>query len=147
VPAGFCLTATAEQSGARLISVVMGCPNARVRSNETARLLNRAFAMYTDVTLVAAAGLPVTTPARVKGGKETRVPLVYGGPLKVTVPRERETAVALQIELAPDLRAPFDAGAPAGRAVAMLDGRELGSVSLVTSAAVAKGTWFDRLFR
>lgn len=147
VPAGFCLTATAVQNGVRLVSVVMGCPNPRIRSNETARLLNRGFALYTDVTLVAAAGLPVTTSARVKGGKEDKVPLVYGGPLKVSVPREREKAVALQIELAPDLRAPFGAGAPAGRAVAMLDGREIGSVSLVTSAAVAKGTWLDRLFR
>jgi serine-type D-Ala-D-Ala carboxypeptidase (penicillin-binding protein 5/6) len=147
VPAGFCLTATAVQGGARLISVVMGCPNARIRSNETARLLNRGFAFYTDVTLVAAAGLPVTTSAKVKGGTEAKVPLVYGGPLKVTVPRERETSVALQIELAPALHAPFGAGAPAGRAVAVLDGREIGSVPLVTSTAVAKGTWLDRLFR
>lgn len=147
VPAGFCLTATAEQGGARLISVVMGCSNARIRANETARLLNRGFELYTDVTLIAAAGLPVTTPARVKGGKETKVPLVYGGPLKVTVPREQEKSVALQIEVAPALRAPIVAGAPAGRAVAMLDGREIGSVPLVTSTAVAKGTWLDRLFR
>ncbi len=147
VPAGFCLTATAEQNGARLISVVMGCSNARIRANETARLLNHGFDLYTDVTLIAAAGLPVTTPAKVKGGMETKVPLVYGGPLKVTVPRAQEKAVALQIELAPALRAPIVAGAPAGRAVAMLDGREIGSVPLVTSTAVAKGTWLDRLFR
>jgi D-alanyl-D-alanine carboxypeptidase (penicillin-binding protein 5/6) len=147
VPAGFCLTATAEQSGARLVSVVMGCSNARLRASETARLLNSGFDLYTDVTLVAAAGLPLPTPATVKGGKERRVDLVFAGPLTVTVPREREKAVALQIELAPGLRAPIDAGAPAGRAVAMLDGREIGSVSLVTSTAVAKGTWFDRLFR
>jgi serine-type D-Ala-D-Ala carboxypeptidase (penicillin-binding protein 5/6) len=147
VPAGFCLTATAEQGGTRLVSVVMGCSNARVRASETARLLTCGFGLYTDVTLIAAAGLPVTTPAAVKGGKESRVSLVYGGSLKVTVPREREKAVALQIELAPTLRAPIVAGAPAGRAVAMLDGREIGSVPLVTSTAVAKGTWLDRLFR
>ncbi len=147
VPAGYCLTATAVRDGARLISVVMGCPSARIRASETARLLNRAFDLYTDVTLVAAAGLPVTTAAKVKGGKEGKVPLVFGGPLKVTVPREREMAVALQIELAPALRAPIDAGAAAGRAVAVLDGREIGSVPLVTSTAVAKGTWLDRLFR
>jgi D-alanyl-D-alanine carboxypeptidase (penicillin-binding protein 5/6) len=147
VPAGFCLTATAVQGGARLISVVMGCSNARIRASETARLLNCAFDLYTDVTLVAAAGLPVTTPARVKGGMESRVSLVFGGPLKVTVPREREQAVVLQIEPALALRAPIGVGAPAGRAVAMLDGREIGSVPLVTSTAVAKGTWLDRLLR
>lgn len=147
VPAGFCLTATAEQYGTRLISVVMGCSSARSRASETARLLDRGFAAYTDVTLVAAAGLPVATPARVSGGKVKRVDLVYGAPLKVTVPPDRQQAVALQLEFSPTLKAPLDAGAEAGRAVAILDGRELGSVPLVTSTAVAKGSWFDRLFR
>jgi serine-type D-Ala-D-Ala carboxypeptidase (penicillin-binding protein 5/6) len=147
VPAGFCLTATAERDGARLVSVVMGCPSSRGRCRETARLLDRGFELYTEVTLVAAAGLPVTTPAKVKGGVQSQVSLVFGGPLKVRLPREREKSVALHLEVAPGLRAPLLAGAAAGRAVAMLDGREIGSVPLVTSTAVAKGNWLDRLFR
>ena len=44
--AGYCLTATIEKDGMRLISVVMGEPEATTRSSETTGLINYGFSMY-----------------------------------------------------------------------------------------------------
>lgn len=44
--AGYCLTATIEKDGMRLISVVMGEPEATTRNSETTGLINYGFSMY-----------------------------------------------------------------------------------------------------
>lgn len=44
--AGYCLTATIEKDGMRLISVVMGEPEATIRNSETTSLINYGFSMY-----------------------------------------------------------------------------------------------------
>lgn len=44
--AGYCLTATIEKDGMRLISVVMGEPEATTRNSETTSLINYGLSMY-----------------------------------------------------------------------------------------------------
>ncbi len=143
--AGFCVTATAVQKGKRLISVVMGCPADKDRANETTRLLTYGFNMYTRVPVFAGAGDPLAEPLKVKGGKQKTVEVTYGESLTVSVPRNREQDLELDIQLPSEFPAPFAAGAEVGRAVVNLDGVELGSVPLVTTEAVAKGNWWNRL--
>ncbi|MFA5263300.1 MAG: D-alanyl-D-alanine carboxypeptidase family protein [Opitutaceae bacterium] len=55
--AGFCLTATAERNHRRIIVVMMGCPDKKIRDLNVAELLERGFA-----------NLPVGGPAFVAGG-------------------------------------------------------------------------------
>lgn len=43
---GYCLTATIQKDGMRLISVVMGEPDATVRNSETTSLINYGFSTY-----------------------------------------------------------------------------------------------------
>ncbi len=50
--AGFCLTATGSWNGLRLISVVMGEPNADARSKDTVSLLNYGRSAYKMNTIV-----------------------------------------------------------------------------------------------
>jgi D-alanyl-D-alanine carboxypeptidase (penicillin-binding protein 5/6) len=42
--AGFCLSATAERNGRRIIVVIMGCPDRKLRDIKVAELLERGFA-------------------------------------------------------------------------------------------------------
>ena len=50
--AGYCLTATAKKNDMRLISVVMGEPDTKVRSSETTSLLDYGFAKYKAMKVV-----------------------------------------------------------------------------------------------
>ncbi len=143
--AGFCVTATAIQKGKRLISVVMGCPTDKGRATETTRLLSFGFNMYKQVSMFTTAGEPLAEPMPIKGGKKKSVLVTYGETLEVSVPRNREQDLELEIRLPEEFQAPVAAGAEVGQAVIKLDGIVLGSVPIIATEAVAKGNWFNRL--
>ncbi len=145
-PAGFCVTATAIQKGKRLISVVMGCSSDKARATESTRLLSYGFNMYTQVPLVAEAGLPLPDPYPVTGGKTKQTTLAYGAPLKVSVLRDFQDQVSLRYDLPDKIQAPQPAGTEVGRAEAVFAGQVLGSVPVVTREDILKGNWMDRLF-
>ena len=44
--AGYCLTATAKKNGMRIIAVVMGEPDSKVRNQEVSEMLDYSFAQY-----------------------------------------------------------------------------------------------------
>jgi len=145
--AGFCVTATAVQKGKRLISVVMGCPTDHARANETTRLLTYGFNAFEQVAIIPEAGQPLDLEVPVKGGKVKRSSVAYGESLTVSVPRSRQDDLVVDYELPEKLAAPLAAGEVVGRAVVKLDGRELGSVPLVTTEDLPKGNWFNRLLK
>ena len=144
-PAGFCVTATAQQKGKRLISVVMGCSTDQARATETTRLLTYGFNMYQQVPVIEAAGDMLPDPVAVKGGKKKRVPVAYGASLTVSVPRNRQDDLVIQNRIDDPVQAPLTLGHEVGRAVVLLDGLELGSVPIVTMEEIAKGNWLNRL--
>ncbi|MHB8078151.1 MAG: D-alanyl-D-alanine carboxypeptidase family protein [Candidatus Krumholzibacteriia bacterium] len=146
VPAGFCLTATAQQRGARLISVVMGAKSGRARAAETARLLTRGFALYTQVKLVDSANKPLEAHVRVKGGAARDVVVAYAKPLSVLVLKGRSGSVVLENRLPDRVTAPLKPGQVVGKAVATLDGKVLGEVPIIALEAVDRGSFLQRLF-
>jgi D-alanyl-D-alanine carboxypeptidase (penicillin-binding protein 5/6) len=58
--AGFCLTATAERAGRRIIVVVMDSPDARDRDLKVAQLIERGFAIHPFHAVI---GAPASAPA------------------------------------------------------------------------------------
>ena len=144
-PAGFCVTASAIQKGRRLISVVMGCPSDRARATETTRLLTYGFNAFRQVAIIPEAGVALPDLVTLKGGKKKLVEIAYGETLTVSVPRNREGDVVVRNRLPESLQAPLVAHQEIGRAVAILDGLELGSVPLVVLVDYPKGNWLDRL--
>ncbi len=144
--AGFCVTATAIQKGKRLISVIMGCPTDKGRATETTRLLSHGFNLYTRTKFVEQALLPLPEPYSVDGGKKKNIALAYGAVLELCVLKNRIADVVLQSDLPDRILAPIVEGDIVGRAVAVLDGHELGAVPIVAIESVEKGNWLDRLF-
>ncbi len=144
-PAGFCVTATAVQKGKRLISVVMGCSSNKARATETTRLLSYGFNAYKQVKIIPTAGVVLPDPVLVKGGKISETRVKYGETLTVMVPRNREEQLVVENRLPEKLEAPLPAGAEVGVAVVLLDGVELGRVSLLLAEELPKGNWWNRL--
>ncbi len=143
--AGFCVTATAEQNGLRLVSVVMGCSTNKARAAETARLLSMAFAMYEPVKIIDGPGDALPQMLAVRNGKVKAVPVTYGEALTVSVPRGRRAELVIERELPRQATAPLAAGAEVGRALVKLGDRLLGSVPIVTMQEAPRGSWFHRL--
>jgi D-alanyl-D-alanine carboxypeptidase (penicillin-binding protein 5/6) len=144
--AGYCLTASAVQKDTRLISVVMGCSSDKARANETTRLLTYAFNLIVPVSLLAADGQPLDATLRVKGGKSKEAAITCGDELVINVPRDRRDDLVVEIRVPAEAEAPLPAGTQVGLAVALLDGREMGQVPVVTLEDVPRGNWLERLF-
>ena len=144
-PAGFCVTATAEQNGQRLLSVVMGCSTNNARASETTRLLTMAFNMFEPIKIIDGPGAALPVLLTVRDGKVREVQVTYGEALTVSVPRGRRADLVIDTDLSKQAQAPLAAGAEVGRAIVKLGDRLLGSVPIVTMQDTPRGSWFHRL--
>ena len=144
--AGYCLTATAQRSGRRMISVVMGAPTSKDREIAITRLLTRGFAMYKTLRLTEE-GQPLDHGLSVKGGKSSEISVAYGSPLEVEVRKDKASEVVLEEELPSFKEAPIQAGETVGRAVARLGELVLGEAPIVALESVEEASFFERLFQ
>jgi len=126
--AGYCLVASAQREGMRLISVVLGTSSAKSRADATQGLLNWGFRFYESHRLYAA-GQPVTT-ARLWKGETDMLDLGLSEDLWVTVPRGRYDMMEASMELESPLFAPLAPEDAVGRVRVSLDGRMLADRAL-----------------
>ncbi|HYB91435.1 MAG TPA: D-alanyl-D-alanine carboxypeptidase family protein [Candidatus Binataceae bacterium] len=142
--AGFHLVASAESNGMRLISAVMGTPNAEKRRLETEKLLDWAFRTFVAVKPDWRAQVPPAMP--VYGGVADTVAIAPARDAYVTVGRGEEKRVSVAFAPAAKyLTAPVATGAQAGELTVTLDGKPQESIPVVTQSAVARGSLFKRI--
>jgi len=143
--AGYCLVASAERDGFRLISVVMGTASEKAREQETTKLLQYGFRYFSGKT-VFAAGEPLPESARkVWFGEMESVDLAPTEPLYVTLPLGRESAIQATLDAPDTLDAPLEAGAVVGTVKIMLGERVLAESPVTVAEAVPEGGLFKRL--
>ena len=143
--AGFCVSATAEREGMTLICVVMGAENRDARNQIATKLLDWGFANFglfaksPDVLL----GIPV------KCGSQESVSAQFSG-FYCVVPKNDIGKIQQTAELnTPYFTAPLRVGDKLGTVVYTLEGKPIGSVSILCSENVEKlRFWgiFERLF-
>ncbi len=143
--AGYCLVASAERDGFRLISVVMGTASEKAREQETTKLLQYGFRYFSGKTLFAP-GEPLPESARkVWFGEMESVDLAPTEALYVTVPLGRESAIQATLDAPDTLDAPLEAGAVVGTVKIMLGERVLAESPVAVAEAVPEGGLFKRL--
>ena len=143
--AGYCLVASAERDGFRLISVVMGTASEKAREQETTKLLQYGFRYFSGQT-VFAAGQPLPESARkVWFGESETVELAPTEPLYVTLPLGRESAIQATLDAPDTLDAPLEAGAIVGNVKIMLGERILAESPVAVAEAVPEGGFFKRM--
>ncbi|HLO03395.1 MAG TPA: D-alanyl-D-alanine carboxypeptidase family protein [Symbiobacteriaceae bacterium] len=143
--AGYCLAATAQRSGVRMISVVMGAADPKVRNAEAARLLDWGFANYT-VVQVAPAGQSVGK-VPVMRGEIDQIDAVPTIPFGVSVPKGRKGQISHQVQLKEQVVAPIKAGDPVGEIIALVDGKEAARAPLVAKVDVPVATYWKSVIK
>ncbi len=141
--AKYCLSATAEKDGVRLIASVMAAPNYKARFSDAAALLNYGYAncrLYEDKEPPA---LPALT---VKGGVEDEVALRYGETFAyLGLNGEDFTAVEKKLALPESVAAPVEEGQPVGTLEYMLGEQKLGEIPVLAAADVQEAGYLDYL--
>ena len=142
--AGYCLVASAERRGMRLISVVMGTSSERARKNETRSLLNYGFRFFETGTQFEA-GQELDKP-RIWKGAADYISVGILDETVLTLPRGKKKHLATRVELNPEIVAPVAVGDELGTVVLTLDGETVFRGPLVALEAIEPGGFFSRLW-
>jgi len=121
--AGYCLVASAQREGMRLISVLLGTSSAKARADATQSLMNWGFRFYESHRLYAAG--EAVTSARIWKGEQDTLDLGLTEDLWVTVPRGRYDAMQASLELQAPLVAPLAPEDAVGRIKVSLEDEPL----------------------
>ncbi len=141
--AGYCLVASAERDGVRLISVVMGTDGVRTRTSATQALLNYSYRFF-ETRKLYTAGETITT-VKVWKGKQENLELSIENDLVLTLPRGQYQQLQPVMDIEEELIAPITAGQELGRLELLLEDKAIATRPLVASEAVAEGSIFIRL--
>lgn len=142
--AGYCLAATAVKNKVRMISVIMGAENSKLRNAEAARLLDYGFSNYTAVEVAPreqTVGMVIVTR-----GKEARVEAVPQMLFAVSVAKGEQGKVKTEVRLNKRIEAPVKAGQVLGEMIATLDGKEIGKMPLVAKTEIAQANIWQAIF-
>ncbi len=141
--AKYCLSATAEKDGVRLIAAVMAAPDYKARFADAQKMLNYGYAtcrLYEDKNL------PPLAPLKVQGGVADQVPLYSeGGFSYLCLNGENLEQIERKMNLPEQIGAPVEKGQPVGSFQYFLEGKLLGEVKILAGEAVGSAGYGDYL--
>ena len=143
--AGYCMVTSAERSGMRVVSVVLGAPSWNGRVQDSEALINYGFNFYENENVASARAI-VARPRVFKSADGTAAV----GPAQaivLTVPRGPDATLSTRIAWNHwPLEAPLAAGAAVGTLIVTNGaGQQVVSAPLVTLGPVPEGSLFTRL--
>ncbi len=142
--AGYCLAASAERDGMRLISVVMGARSDEGRAQESQKLLTYGFRYFETTRLYQQ--YQVLETAKVWKGVSNQLQLGVTEDLYATLPRGHEANLRADIQINSNIKAPIRAGAQLGNLVIRLDDdiitqKPLVALENIEQAGIFKSIW------
>ena len=141
--AKYCLSATAEKDGVRLIAVIMAAPDYKARFADAQILLNYGYA---NCRLYEDREMPLLQAMEVTDGVESSVPLQYAGDFSyLGLGGEDFSSIEKKLLLPETLQAPVTKGEKAGVLRYELDGKALGEVDILTAGDVEQAGFSDYL--
>lgn len=140
---GYNLVSSATKEDMRLIAVVMGAANERMRASESKKLLTYGFRFYQTLTPYQA-GSKLMDQRIWMGDKDT-VALGVDKTVAVTIPRGQAQSLEADFTLDKALKAPLAKGEQVGTLHLKLDGKDVMTMPLVALEEVEQGGIFSRL--
>lgn len=135
--AGYCLVASAERDGMRLISVVMGTASEEARAIETQKLLTYGFRYYETHKLYDADQVLTNVP--VYSGAQNSVDLGVEEEVYITIPRGQAEAMTATVDVDEIIRAPLSDRQIMGEVRVVLDDDILYQTNVVSMQEVERG--------
>ena len=140
--AKYCLTASAEKNGMRVISVVMGAPTSKERNNQVTKLLDYAFGQYMTKKLYTR-GEKIKT-VQVGKGKEEKVDLVASDNVSLLMKKgENMDKVKQEVIAEKKVKAPIKKGDALGTLVIKRDKDVLLKQTIVAKEDVDAASWWE----
>lgn len=141
--AGYCLTATAERGGMRLIAVVLGAKDATLRFNETSKLLTYGFANFENKQIISSGESLIE--AEILRSKVKTIP-VYAAEDYYVVSRKGDGAqYAVTVEIDEKICAPLASGEKVGTVSISKDGVIIKTIDAIVGTDIPAITYGESL--
>ncbi|MBF0308402.1 MAG: D-alanyl-D-alanine carboxypeptidase [Magnetococcales bacterium] len=141
--AGYCLIASSEKDNQRLVAVVMGAKNARIREEDALRLIRYGQRVFETVRMYEAGA--VVRSFKVWKGETDKVDGVVKDPFVVTVTRKDRPNLEVGLSYTEPMVAPIAAGGELGTLVAKVGEKEVLRRPMVAGKEVPEGGFFTRI--
>ena len=140
--AGYCLVASAERDGMRLISVVMGAENDDSRVRESQKLLTYGFRNFETSTIYEESEIVKSAPLFY--GVEEVISLGVSENVSVTIPRGSYEKLEAQIKVPKIIEAPVRKGDVLGELLLMMDEEAIYRTSVISLENYEQAGFFSR---
>lgn len=140
--AGYCLVASGERDGMRLITVVMGTASEDARAIETQKLLTYGFRYYETHKLYEANQL--VSNVKVWSGQQNAVDLGITEEVFVTIPRGQAEEMSASMELDEVITAPLEQGQVMGTINVVLEDDLIYQGEVIALQSVERAGIFKR---
>lgn len=138
----YCLTATAEKDGMRVIAVVFGAPTPKDRNAQVTKMLDYAFSQYKTHPMFERNH--VMGSVKVSKGKNKTLDVVTSEPISLLTKKgENIEDVSQKITIDKDLKAPIKKGDQVGTLIIEKDGAKLVKSPIVAKEDIEKASWWD----
>ncbi|MBQ8655142.1 MAG: D-alanyl-D-alanine carboxypeptidase [Clostridia bacterium] len=144
--ARYCVAATAEKNGMRLVAVVLGCEKSQTRFDEARAMLDWGFKTY-QRTVIARKGDLLGQTLPVTGGSAEEVELMLGSGLSMLLKNGQAAGLSLELKLPESVAAPVAKGDVLGTAQVLLDGRIIARLNCLAAADVPRPGFIEGLYR
>ena len=141
--AGYCLVASAQRDGMRLVSVVMGASSDGARTQASQALLNYGFRFF-ETRKLYGKGAKVAS-ARIWQGEVDQVDLGVQRDVYVTFPRGHYDELEAKADIGKQLTAPIAEGQQLGMVHVALGDASVASIPLTALNEVPEGSLVSRL--
>ena len=133
--ARYCLSATAQKNGLRLVAVVLGSSASQKRFDEARAMMDYGFATYRRVQILRTGEL-LGRQVPVKLGGVDQVEAAVGTGLTMLMKAGQEKQLTLEVELPQEVQAPVAAGDTLGMVRVLLSGRIIAKLPAVAATDV-----------
>jgi D-alanyl-D-alanine carboxypeptidase (penicillin-binding protein 5/6) len=144
--AKYCLSATAQRNGMRLIAVVLGVPNSQTRFDEARAMMDYGFSAY-SLTPVARKGGLIGVAVPVKMGARDSVDAALGSGLSLLLRSGQQNQLSFETSLPECVTAPVKAGEPLGTVRVLLAGKRVAELPAVAAQDVRLPGLLEGFFR
>ena len=142
--AKFCLSATAERNGLRVVAVVIGADSSKERFASVSNLFGYAFSNY-SAKVIQSKDDCIENSIRVLGGREKGISVAVKEDFKALVKKGDDGEYKVHFNLPATLKAPIVRGGEIGKAYLTRNGEVIGECPVVSVVDVEKARYSDTL--
>ncbi len=142
--AKFCLSATAERNGLRVVAVVIGADSSKERFASVSNLFGYAFSNY-SAKVIQSKDDCIENSIRVLGGREKGISVAVKEDFKALVKKGDDGEYKVHFNLPATVKAPIVRGAEIGKAYLTRNGEVIGECPVVSMVDIEKAKYQDTL--